>query len=90
MTPQRQHAMPTYTARLKRAFRGGDERQRPGWWIGFTYDEIAIKRLKAAVPSEHRAWDGESKLWWVADEFEAEILRLFPEFDAYRSQGQLL
>jgi len=69
MTPQRQHAMPTYTARLRRAFRGGDERQRPGWWIGFT---------------------GDAKLWWVSDEYEAEIVRLFPEFDAYRSQGQLL
>ena len=87
---QRQHAIGTYTARLKRAFRGGDERGRPGWWIGFTYDEIAIKRLKAAVPSTDRAWDGAEKLWWVAEAYELQILGLFPEFDAYLSQGQLL
>lgn len=90
MTPQRQHALSTYTARLRQAHRGGDANGRPGWWIGFSYDEIAIKRLKDAVPSDRRAWDGESKCWWVALEYEAQILVLFPEFDAYLKQGQLL
>lgn len=79
------------SALVRVAFRGGDENERAGWWIGFTYDREVIDRLKRAVPHEWRTFDGAARLWWVGEQYEHELLRIFgASFNAHLQQAQLL
>ena len=78
-------------ARVRVAFRGGDQDERAGWWIGFDYDVDVVERLKRRVPPTQRTWDGASRLWWVSSWYEHILLELFGEsFNAHLQQAALL
>jgi hypothetical protein len=70
---------------IKKAYRSGFD-HNPGWCIVFDYDLDKIEALKAAVPWNHRSWNEHTKTWWISREYEAEVLALFPDFEAYKSQ----
>lgn len=74
---------------LKTAYRSGDVHGRPGWRIGFEFDPEKIEALKRAVPYTERSWSESEKLWWVSIEYEDEVLRLFPAFEAYQKQQSM-
>lgn len=75
---------------LKVCFRGGDARERPGWYLGFPYDADVVERLKRRIPASMRAWDPAAKLWWVHAEHEETVADLFPDFARFRDQMQML
>lgn len=75
--------------KLTRCYRGGDRNERPGWWLGFAYDEATVTRLKR-IPHTDRSWDADTKLWWIASEHEDAIAALFGNFAAFRDQPVLL
>lgn len=77
-------------ARLTEAWRGGDALgERPGWRLRFDFEQDTIDRLKATVPPAGREWHPELKWWWVSQAYEGELLRLFPNFRAFRDQARL-
>jgi len=75
---------------IKSAFRHGDSSgRRPGWRITWPYDPELLEIFKRDVPHQDREWDPEGGFWWVAQEHEETLLRLFPSFEAYLRQGSL-
>ena len=74
---------------IETCYRGGDAQQRPGWWIGFAYDEDTIAALKAAVPASERTWDQDRRLWWIAEAYGDAALRVLPGLAAYLHQPAL-
>ena len=77
--------------RLTGAYRAGHPAGRyPGWRLAFDFDEAVIKALKAAVPAIDRSYDPETHEWWVREERQEVILRLFPSFEGYLAQLPLL
>jgi len=79
-------------AYLKSCIRGGSRDKRPGWIIEFPYREETILELKRAIPQwgpgdiVNREWRPASKTWWVSEEYEHIIERLFSNFAAIRDQ----
>jgi hypothetical protein len=76
--------------KLRACFRGGDPAERPGWWIGFSYDAGTVELLKRRVPHTERMWDGAARLWWIADAHERVIAETFANFADFKNQLQLL
>lgn len=68
-----------------RSSRDGD----PGWRIKFGYEADTIEQLKARVPHWARTWDEQNKEWWIHQDYESEILCLFPDFRAFLEQPRL-
>lgn len=62
---------------------------RAGWAIHFAYDEVVIVELKRRVAPEDRSWNSETRLWWVAAEYEDVLLDLLPEFEPFLRQAAL-
>ena len=75
--------------RLQQAYRGGDSRGRPGWWLHIDYDEAGVEILKRAIPSHMRTWDDEHKRWWVHEQEERKLLEIIPSLEAFTKQGAL-
>jgi hypothetical protein len=74
---------------ITQAYRGGDANGRPGWCFSFTYDAETVELLKKHIRHTDRAWNSESKMWWVAEEREEVLFWLLPDLRAYKLQGQL-
>lgn len=75
---------------LTEAYPGGSWRDgRAGWRFRFTFDLDIIQSLKRQVPPQCREWHEDTREWWVAQEYEEELLALFPAFEAYLRQPQL-
>lgn len=74
--------------RITSCHRGGFQ-DRPGIWLAFAYDEAWVETLKAKVPHTDRTWDAQQKRWWVAEEHEALVRKLFPSVAAYLDQKGL-
>lgn len=77
------------------AWRAGNEDGRPGWRLTFGgagFSTEKIEALKSRVPWRDRGFDPKPHPpeWWVAREREETLVEIFPEFDAYRRQLQLL
>ena len=75
--------------KLEQAYRGGFD-GRPGWWLHLNYDQDGIEKLKGAIPSALRTWDGGKKRWWCADEALDWLLKIVPALEAHPRQGSLL
>jgi len=73
---------------LREAYRSGFE-GRPGWRISFDYDAESVEALKQSVPQRDRAYDPETKDWWVALEQEDAILAVFPQFEEHLRQLEM-
>ena len=75
---------------LTQAYRGGDELQRPGWWIHFMYWPDDVERLKNAVPHTDREWDVTGKRWWIAEGYIDAVSQIFPSLESFVNQPRLL
>jgi len=62
---------------------------RAGWRLSFAYDEGIIAALKKRIPPPDRSWDPEEKTWWVAAEWEMDVLELLPAFEPFLRQPAL-
>jgi len=71
-----------------KAYRAGLN-DRSGWCLAFKYDDQLVERLKRRIPHTSRAWLPSAKEWWVASEYEQEVLELLPEFEAFLRQAPL-
>lgn len=74
--------------RLSECYRGGYQ-GRTGWWIAFSYDVDAVVELKSEIPHTERTWDAFVKRWWVSQEYEDVLRRLFPMFATFADQHSL-
>ncbi len=75
-------------SRFQIAYRGKWE-GRAGWFVAFAYDAETVEALKRAIPHVDRAWDAENKIWWVSKDYEEDILRMFPGFEAHLKQPSM-
>ncbi len=76
---------------LSQCVKGGDANQRPGYVIGFRYNQDVVEALKTAIPHTYREWRPDAGVWWVAQEYEHVLNELFGNFDALAHlQGSLL
>ncbi len=73
---------------LNICYRGGDKDGRPGYFIGFSYDEELVETLKKTIPHTHRGWSPQNKLWWVHEDFDPVLTGMFGNFDALAHQQQ--
>lgn len=71
---------------LRAAWRKGDDAKRPGWAIQFDFDAEEVEALKRAVPWTHREWIPLDGIWWVHIDYEETLVKLWPAFEAYKSQ----
>lgn len=76
---------------LKTCYKGGNGvSEEPGYWLGFDYDQDFIEILKASIPATHRIWDDKQKLWWVLEDYDSTLRKLFSNFYALiHLQGKL-
>lgn len=74
---------------LTQAYRGGDERQRPGWWLHLDYSAYLVEEIKGRIPHTERTWDEDKKRWWVSDDYVDEMVKLVPSLQAYLDQPRL-
>jgi hypothetical protein len=58
-----------------------------GTWFQFAWSSedrgswfLALEELKTVVPPEARRYDPAEKVWRVADAFEPDLARIFPDF----------
>lgn len=75
------------TVKLQQAWRGG-RAGRPGWYLRTDFEPAFVEAIKR-LPVPDRAWCPEQDAWWIAQEHEAELLRLLPSFECYLNQGVL-
>lgn len=76
---------------LRSCYPAGDADGRPGYRIAFDYDAELVEALKAAVPHTEREWHPKPVLeWWISEQYEPELRRLFPDFETYANQPRLL
>ena len=45
--------------------------------------------MKQTIPHTKRSWDPEKKEWWIDNNYEDELLRLFPDFEVFQKQPRL-
>ena len=76
-----------YSRLLKMAYRKGHE-GRPGWAIAIVPEPALLDSLKAIPPAD-RSYDEETKEWWFSLSREADLIRIFPTFEAYLKQWEL-
>ena len=75
---------------LTSCIKGGDVQGRPGWIIQFIYDEQTIERLKHKIPHTEREWRVAEKCWWISEQYEDELNKLFSNWYALaKMQGTL-
>jgi hypothetical protein len=67
-------------AALKSWRKGENSKGEPGFWLEFDYDPVIITQLKLAIPSYLREWDADKKQWWVHEDCEVPVNRIFPGF----------
>lgn len=75
---------------LKRWYRGENSKGEPGYWLEFDYDADIIRQLKKAIPSYLREWDADKKQWWVSEDCEVPVNRIFPGFINAIAEQRLL
>ena len=75
--------------RLTAAWRGGSSTGLAGWRIQFAYDPETVEAVKLRFPTNAREWNEDGKYWWVAIEWERQLLKLFPGLEAYIRQVSL-
>lgn len=73
---------------LNRCYRYAQDRCS-GWRIAFEYNAEKVEALKVAIPHIHRSWNPEVKEWWINAVYEEQILKLFPDFEAFLNQPRL-
>lgn len=78
------------TGILTQCYRGGSQKGMNGWRIKFDYSPELIEELKASVDYMDRAWIPASKEWWISDEAESTLERLFTNFKAFKNQLSFL
>uniref|UniRef100_A0A6M3KNI4 Uncharacterized protein n=1 Tax=viral metagenome TaxID=1070528 RepID=A0A6M3KNI4_9ZZZZ len=70
---------------------GGSEDYRAGYILKFNYDVDAVEQLKKLVPHTHREWHPDAHFWWVSEEYENVLTKMFGNFEALTKwQGKLL
>ena len=74
--------------RLQQAYRGGYN-GRSGWWLHFHFDEDAIAFLKAYDHGTERAWDPDTKRWWISDDIAEQVAEFLPQLEMYMKQPEL-
>jgi len=67
---------------LTTCIKGGSRENKTGYIITFDYDEDTIEFLKANIPHTHREWRPDKKEWWVSQDYESELEKLFRNFNA--------
>jgi hypothetical protein len=76
---------------LTSCIKGGDSQGRPGWIIQFPYDAEFVETFKGTILHLHREWRPDTKTWWVQEQYEDELNRLFSNWHALAHlQGRLL
>lgn len=77
-------------ANLTQCIKGGSSDGKPGWLIKFDYDPITIEALKASIHHTAREWHDDTKTWWVSEDFDDVLDRLFSNWYALaKCQGTL-
>lgn len=76
---------------LRSCYPAGDADGRPGYRIAFDYDKQLVLRLTSTIPHTEREWHPKPVLeWWISEQYEPELRKLFPDFAAFASQPRLL
>jgi len=76
---------------LRQCFVAGSEEGKKGYCISFDYDQDVVENIKSMIPHTYREWREATKVWWVAEEYEDVLNKLFPNFYALAHlQGKLL
>ena len=75
---------------LRAFYRGGNSKGESGYFIAFDYDAEMVETLKSAIPHIHREWNPDTKMWWVSQDYDETLQRLFSNFYALAHlQGEL-
>lgn len=75
---------------LTSCIKGGSRNQRPGWLIQFSYDIELIETLKKSVWYTGREWNAETKTWWISEDYEDVLDKLFSNWHALAKQQGVL
>jgi len=78
------------TGIITQCYYGGSRKGADGWRIKFDYDPELIEELKASINYMEREWIKASKEWWISEEAESTLERLFPNFKAFKNQLSFL
>jgi hypothetical protein len=75
---------------LTTCYRAGNAAMKPGYVIGFAYDEEAVEAIKKRIPHTEREWRSQYKVWWISEKYESVLDELFGNFDALAHQQACL
>jgi len=50
--------------------------------VGFAYNLEVVEELKSSIPHTYRRWDADKSLWWVSQNYEDVLKKLFSNFEA--------
>lgn len=77
-------------ANLTQCVKSGNTTGYPGWLIKFDYDADLIERLKREIHHTEREWREGSKEWWISQDSEDVLDKLFSNWYALaKLQGTL-